>query len=88
MCLNDSGCRNLTFMQLKPRLVNILMMTIQVESDAENTHMLLGGLMLSVQDSVAYEGTENNNADATTTSDSNLLSSGEWRKGREGGKGC
>lgn len=52
------------------------MSAIQVETDAENTHMLLGGLMLSVQDSVAYEGTENN-ADATITSDSNLLSSGE-----------
>lgn len=32
--------------------------------------------MLSVQDSVAYEGSDNN-AEATITSDSNLLSSGE-----------
>lgn len=47
-----------------------------METDPENTHMLLGGLMLSVQDSVAYEGSDNN-ADATVTSDSNLLSSGE-----------
>lgn len=68
--------RNLNFIQLKPRLVNILMSAIQVETDSENTHMLLGALMLSVQDSVAYEGTENN-GDATITSDSNLLSSGE-----------
>lgn len=68
--------RNLTFLQLKPRLVNILMSAIQVETDAENTHMLLGGLMLLVQDSVAYEGSENH-ADNTMTSDSNLLSSGE-----------
>lgn len=52
------------------------MSAIQVETDAENTHMLLGGLMLSVQDSVTYEGSEAN-ADATITSDSNLLSSGK-----------
>lgn len=50
-----------------------------METDAENTHMLLGGLMLSVQDSVAYEGSDNN-AEATITSDSNLLSSGKWKK--------
>lgn len=55
------------------------MSAIQVETDAENTHMLLGGLMLSVQDSVAYEGSDNN-AEATITSDSNLLSSGKWKK--------
>ena len=67
--------RNLTFIQLKPRLVNILMSAIHVETDAENTHMLLGGLMLSVQDAVAYEGSEN--PDATITSDINLLSSGK-----------
>lgn len=45
----------LTFIQLKPRLINILMNALQVETDAQNTHMLLGGLLLTVQDAVAFE---------------------------------
>lgn len=68
----------ITFAQLKPRLINILMNALQVETDPQNTHMLLGGLLLSVQDSVSFEDSDNN-ADMQTSptpGDSNLLSSG------------
>ncbi|EDW82732.2 uncharacterized protein Dwil_GK24981 [Drosophila willistoni] len=47
-----------TFIQLKSRLMNILMNALQVETDAQNTHMLLGGLLLCVQDAVTFEETE------------------------------
>lgn len=71
--------RNITFAQLKPRLMNLLMNALQVESDPQNTHMLLGGLLLCVQDSSVLELVEqvaqpDNNAETT----SNLLSSGEF----------
>ncbi|XP_075220156.1 ral GTPase-activating protein subunit beta isoform X3 [Lycorma delicatula] len=46
---------NLTFAQLKPRLMNLLINALQVETDPQNTQMLLGGLLLSVQDSAAFE---------------------------------
>ncbi|KAE8751950.1 hypothetical protein FOCC_FOCC001427 [Frankliniella occidentalis] len=52
------GCADrspLTFAQLKPRLMNLLINALQVESDPQNTQMLLGGLLLSVQDSAAFE---------------------------------
>lgn len=69
----------ITFIQLKPRLINILMNALQVESDAQNTHMLLGGLHLCVQDSGIFEETELG-PDGLHTSqqsnDANLLSSG------------
>uniref|UniRef100_A0A8D8B1T8 Ral GTPase-activating protein subunit beta n=2 Tax=Culex pipiens TaxID=7175 RepID=A0A8D8B1T8_CULPI len=68
----------ITFIQLKPRLINILMNALQVESDAQNTHMLLGGLHLCVQDSGIFEETELG-PDGLHTSqqsnDANLLSS-------------
>ncbi|XP_011305025.1 ral GTPase-activating protein subunit beta isoform X2 [Fopius arisanus] len=48
----------LTFGQLKPRLMNLLINALQVESDPLNTHMLLGGLLLSVQDSATAEEVE------------------------------
>lgn len=67
-------------MQLKPRLINILMNALQVENDAQNTHMLLGGLLLSVQDSALFEETNETNVETRQTSpapsDTNLLSSG------------
>lgn len=71
-------------MQLKPRLINILMNAIQVETDPQNTHMLLGGLMLCVQDSALFEESTEINADTRQTSpapsDTNLLSSGmRWQ---------
>lgn len=76
----------LTFIQLKPRLINILMNALQVETDAQNTHMLLGGLLLTVQDAVTFEDNElvgsaaenlQSAAGANSNSvDGNLLSSG------------
>lgn len=55
------------------------MNAVQVENDPHNTHMLLGGLLLCVQDAALYEDNE-----ATTDpfqsspipSDTNILSSG------------
>lgn len=56
------------------------MNAIQVETDPQNTHMLLGGLMLCVQDSALFEECADDGADARQTSpapsDTNLLSSG------------
>lgn len=56
------------------------MNAIQVESDPQNTHMLLGGLMLCVQDSALFEECAEVGADGRQTSpapsDTNLLSSG------------
>lgn len=69
----------LTFIQLKPRLINILMNALQVETDGFNTHMLLGGLLLIVQDAAVFEENENSNDLLHTSpppSDVNLLSSG------------
>lgn len=79
------GCSDrtpLTFSQLKPRLMNLLINALQVESDPQNTQMLLGGLLLSVQDSAAFEFSDQvsqpdvGNAGLTNSdSASNLLSS-------------
>lgn len=73
-----------TFIQLKSRLMNILMNALQVETDAQNTHMLLGGLLLCVQDAVTFEETElgggnanlSQNSSGVQHHDANLLSSG------------
>uniref|UniRef100_A0A1B0CW32 Uncharacterized protein n=1 Tax=Lutzomyia longipalpis TaxID=7200 RepID=A0A1B0CW32_LUTLO len=73
----------ITFAQLKPRLINILMNALQVETDPQNTHMLLGGLLLSVQDSVTFEETEHTGEMVQLSppaSDMNLLSSGNGNK--------
>uniref|UniRef100_A0A1Y9G8G0 Ral GTPase-activating protein subunit alpha/beta N-terminal domain-containing protein n=1 Tax=Anopheles albimanus TaxID=7167 RepID=A0A1Y9G8G0_ANOAL len=71
--------RSISFIVLKPRLINILMNALQVETDPHNTHMLLGGLHLCVQDSVTFEACEANpatmNAMHATTEAPNLLSS-------------
>lgn len=57
------------------------MNALQVETDANNTHMLLGGLLLTVQDSALYEDTADAQIDLRQTSpalsDTNLLSSGK-----------
>lgn len=69
-----------TFAQLKSRIINILINALQVEADAQNTHMLLGGLLLCVQDSAIFEDGENNNEQnhsSPAPSDMNLLSSGK-----------
>lgn len=50
--------RLMTFIQFRPRVINVLMNALQVETDAQNTHMLLGGLLLTVQDSVNFEEKE------------------------------
>lgn len=69
----------ITFVQLKPRMINVLMNALQVENDPQNTHMLLGGLHLCVQDSGTFEEMELG-PDVLHTSqqsnDANLLSSG------------
>ncbi|XP_032454306.1 ral GTPase-activating protein subunit beta isoform X8 [Nasonia vitripennis] len=68
----------ITFAQLKPKLMNLLINALQVEVDPQNTHMLLGGLLLSVQDSAAAEEAEQvTQPDSTISNESttNLLSS-------------
>uniref|UniRef100_A0A182YGU5 Ral GTPase-activating protein subunit alpha/beta N-terminal domain-containing protein n=1 Tax=Anopheles stephensi TaxID=30069 RepID=A0A182YGU5_ANOST len=72
--------RSITFIHLKPRLINILMNALQVETDPQNTHMLLGGLHLCVQDAVTFEETEKGSAEVLhslhpTAETANLLSS-------------
>lgn len=75
--LINTGEKHITFAQLKPRLMNLLMNALQVESDPHNTHMLLGGLLLCVQDSATLELVEQvAQPDSTTETSSNLLSSG------------
>ncbi|XP_037885909.1 ral GTPase-activating protein subunit beta isoform X10 [Glossina fuscipes] len=85
--VEENAERLVTFIQLKPRLINILMNALQVETDAQNTHMLLGGLLLTVQDAVTFEDTESLNGDqhnvpvtssvphGANNSEANLLSS-------------
>ncbi|KAL6447256.1 hypothetical protein ACFW04_001486 [Cataglyphis niger] len=67
----------ITFIQLKSRLMNLLINALQVETDPQNTHMLLGALLLSVQDSAAAEEVEQVTQPDTVANDStsNLLSS-------------
>ena len=47
-----------TFSSLKPRMVNLLANALQVESEAVNTQLLLGGLMFMVQDTATLEQME------------------------------
>ncbi|CAH1106389.1 unnamed protein product [Psylliodes chrysocephalus] len=68
-----SNEKPVTFLQLKPKLMNLLMNALQIESDPQNTHMLLGGLFLCVQDSAIFEKVEH--VTQTSTEGSNLLSS-------------
>ncbi|CAG9819469.1 unnamed protein product [Phaedon cochleariae] len=63
-----------SFLQLKPKLMNLLMNALQIETDPQNTHMLLGGLFLCVQDSAIFEKVEQVTQPSNETS-SNLLSS-------------
>ncbi|XP_071439557.1 ral GTPase-activating protein subunit beta isoform X3 [Hetaerina americana] len=73
---SDKNYTPLTFIQLKPRLMNLLINALQVESDPQNTQMLLGGLLLSVQDAAAYEEMEQGiQLDQGQDTPSNLLSS-------------
>ncbi|XP_016986705.1 ral GTPase-activating protein subunit beta isoform X5 [Drosophila rhopaloa] len=80
---SETSEKMFTFIQLKSRLMNILMNALQVETDAQNTHMLLGGLLLCVQDAVTFEETELGGGNANLSHNSsgvqhhepNLLSS-------------
>ncbi|XP_073971038.1 ral GTPase-activating protein subunit beta isoform X3 [Rhodnius prolixus] len=45
----------LLFGQLKCRVMNLLINALQVETDAHNTHLLLGGLLVMVQDTASVE---------------------------------
>ncbi|XP_016954566.1 ral GTPase-activating protein subunit beta isoform X17 [Drosophila biarmipes] len=81
---SETSEKMFTFIQLKSRLMNILMNALQVETDAQNTHMLLGGLLLCVQDAVTFEETELGGGNANSIShnssgvqhhEANLLSS-------------
>lgn len=65
----------ITFGSLKPRLMNLLVNALQVEWDGQNAHMLLGGLLLCVQDSAAAECSDGNIA-RDAYDQRNLLSSG------------
>ncbi|XP_049826190.1 ral GTPase-activating protein subunit beta isoform X3 [Aethina tumida] len=62
-----------TCSQLKPKMMNLLTNGLQVETDPVNTHMLLGGLFLCVQDSAIFEKVQQVQQTAETSS--NLLSS-------------
>lgn len=65
-------------MQLKPRLINILMNALQIEVDPQNTHLLLGILLLIVQDAVSYEELENGSVlNDHSVPDLHILSSGK-----------
>lgn len=71
---SGSSDKTLSFAMLKPKLMNLLMNALQVEYDPQNTHMLLGGLFLCVQDSALYETAEHI-TQPVNESTSNLLSS-------------
>ncbi|XP_024939049.1 ral GTPase-activating protein subunit beta isoform X11 [Cephus cinctus] len=75
--LGNQDRNQVTFAQLKPRLMNLLINALQVETDPQNTHMLLGGLLLSVQDSAAAEEVDQVTQPDAVVSDTttNLLSS-------------
>ncbi|XP_056640565.1 ral GTPase-activating protein subunit beta isoform X3 [Diorhabda sublineata] len=68
-----SNDKSVNFLQLKPKLMNLLMNALQIETDSQNTHMLLGGLFLCVQDSAIFEKVEQVTQNSTECS--NLLSS-------------
>ncbi len=53
-----SGGESITFVSLKPRLFNLTINALQVEQEAINTQMLLGGLMFLVQDTATLEELE------------------------------
>lgn len=63
---------------LKSKLMNLLINALHVEYDPQNTHMLLGGLLLCVQDSALYESAEHITQPVNEVP-SNLLSSGKFR---------
>lgn len=61
---NDEGSaceKPVTFLSLKLRLVNILIGSLQTETDPNNTQMILGAMLNIVQDSAFLEATGNQN---------------------------
>ncbi|XP_022914595.2 ral GTPase-activating protein subunit beta isoform X2 [Onthophagus taurus] len=72
--INTGSERSTTFSELKPQLMNLIMNALYLETDPHNTHMLLGGLFLCVQDSAIFETIESITQPSTETS-SNLLAS-------------
>ena len=66
--------KNLTVGELKSRLLNLLITALEVETDPINVQMLLGGLILSVEDSACSEEEESVMQPDNT---SNLISSGK-----------
>ncbi|KAK5643498.1 hypothetical protein RI129_007343 [Pyrocoelia pectoralis] len=73
--LTASSEHPIAFLELKPKLMNLLMNALQVESDPQNAHMLLGGLFLCVQDSAAFEAVEQVTQPLPESATTNLLSS-------------
>ncbi|KAL0278957.1 UNVERIFIED_CONTAM: hypothetical protein PYX00_000621 [Menopon gallinae] len=63
----------MTVGELKPRLINLLITALKIETDPVNVQMLLGGLILSVQDSACCEDRDSVIPPDNT---SNLFSSG------------
>jgi hypothetical protein len=76
--LQTRSFRVITFGQLKSRMINILMSALQIETDSQNTHMLLGALLLCVQDSVMNEDSDNSSdVQSSSAQETNFLSSGK-----------
>ncbi|XP_064621956.1 ral GTPase-activating protein subunit beta-like isoform X2 [Lineus longissimus] len=55
---NDMSEPTRTFLSLKMRLIELLMKALTIEADPANTHLLLGGLLLIVQDLANCETAE------------------------------
>ena len=74
-----------SFQSLKPRMVNLLANALQVEAEAVNTQLLLGGLMFMVQDTATMEQMEmeklaeeaGTNSSGAHTDEMNRMSNGE-----------
>ncbi|XP_021945273.1 ral GTPase-activating protein subunit beta isoform X1 [Folsomia candida] len=69
----DKNSYSTTFIQLKPRLANLLTNALQVETDSVNIQMLLGGLMMFVSDTAAFEELEKSSVGTGTESPTNLF---------------
>ncbi|CAL8111145.1 unnamed protein product [Orchesella dallaii] len=73
--IHDKAGHATTFIQLKPRLANVLISALQVETDSLNIQMLLGGLIMLVSDTAAFEDVDKPSVPLGTESPTNLLSS-------------
>lgn len=75
--IQDKTSHGTTFIQLKPRLANVLISALQVETDSLNIQMLLGGLIMLVSDTAAFEDVDKPPVPLGAESPTNLLSSGK-----------